>query len=99
MTTKDCIINNVPIWKLKLEGWRLKWTKDNKSNKVANEVWYIKNESIYKSSKVDFKHYVGNFVWLKDVVDDKLYSDSMKEIIDQRETLVCLFEFYHLIGE
>ena len=98
MTTRECITNNIPIWRLKHEGWRLKWTKNNKSDRIKNEVWYILNDGIYKSNITDFKHRGSGFVWFKNVVKDPEYKDFMDEEIDERETVECLFKFYHFIA-
>jgi len=99
MTVRECILNNVPMWRLRLTGWRLRWTKENISDKVQDEIFYIKNNSIYKSYVGNFKHSIGNFVWSDDVVNEELYKESMNEKIDEKETIKCLFKFYHLLSE
>jgi len=97
MTVRDCITNNIPIWRLKHEGWRLKWTKNNISNKIKNEVWYMINGEIHKSDITDFKVDGDRFVWFKNVINEPGYKESMDDRIDERETVKCLFKFYHLL--
>lgn len=97
MTVKDCIINDIPIWRMKFEGWIVKWTKDNESDKIKDEVWYMVDDKIYKTNIKDFRTGVGGFVWFKNVVDDLTYKDSMIERIDERETVECLFKFFRFI--
>lgn len=96
MTVKDCIINDIPIWRLKHEGWRLKWTKNNKSDKIKNEVWYMINGEIHKSDINNFKT-DGGFVWFKNVINEPVYEESMGDRVDERETIECLFKFYHFL--
>lgn len=98
MTVRDCIINNIPIWRLKFDGWIVKWTKDNKSDEIKNEIWYMIDDKIYKSDVKNFKVDSDGFVWFKNVIDNSLYKESVEEEIDEKETLTCLFKFYHFVA-